>query len=140
MEIKNEIKSLINEHEKSEEIFLKTMELKVKEFFKQFFEENTNIKHITWAQYTPYWNDGSSTEFGTNFYDIFKGGPINDEYEEGDEEYVHVELTKAEQKLESETEEFLSSIPDKVFEHMFNDHVVVKATAEGFDVQHYEHE
>ncbi len=140
MKVKKEIANLITEQEESENIFLATMEEKVKEFFKQFFEENPNIKHITWSQYTPYWNDGSSTEFETNFYDIFKGGPINDEYEEDDEEYVHVKLTKKEKKLEEETQVFLSSIPDKVFEHMFNDHVIVKATAEGFDVQQYEHD
>lgn len=133
--IETEIKQIIDDYKNADEVFLKTMEIKVKEFFKEFFINHSEVKKLTWTQYTDYFNDGDPTVFRPHFYNIFNGGPAyEDEYE--DRIVMNPEL----EKIERDTEKFLSSIPRNVWLNMFGDHCQVIATAEGFDVEEYEHD
>ena len=38
----------------------------VKELFNDFFAANPNVTALMWTQYTPYFNDGDSCDFGVN--------------------------------------------------------------------------
>lgn len=135
--IETEIKQIIDDYKNADEVFLKTMEVKVKDYFKEFFNNHPEIKKLTWTQYTDYWNDGDPTVFRPRFYNIFNGGPAyEDEYEEHED---RIEMTSDLERLELETERFLGSIPKDVWLRMFGDHCQITATVNGFDVEEYDH-
>lgn len=98
----------------------------LKEAFKRFFEENKDVKHIEWTQYTSYWNDGEPC----NFY-VHEMYPISNEDNDCED-----------QKFEDEKKVFsmikdLESIPNEIFLDMFGDHVFIEATKDGFKVSDY---
>ena len=137
----------------------------MKELTKVFFAENPQITAFVWTQYTPYFNDGDSCEFrrgeisATNcpldeieevryedyegetegvfvsdfsdwtFYSVYQKDTVQAITEAG----INV---KAVQKFIS----LLESIDEEVYEEMFGDHVRVVATAQGFDVEEYDHD
>lgn len=124
--------------------------------FKEFFEANPEVNVVGWRQYTPYFNDGEACEFRCYAEYAFVSNAKdyqNVEYGEydGDEEGVWVEdpdygdtnpemIPESVIKNAEVLRKLLSKIDDDVFLDMFDDHVKVYATREGFEVTEYEHD
>lgn len=70
---------------------------------KQFLDKCPEVTGVHWTQYTPYFNDGDTCEFGVNEYCFHILDEDNDEVEsfyESTELYTQVDLDKALEKLE----------------------------------------
>lgn len=114
---------------------------------KAFMLENPNIEAVRWAQYTPYFNDGDTCEFGVGelYFKLVGGDP--EAGDDGDgfqylsaytarkEGYIEQDWFKALNELsaalESSEEELLAA---------FGDHVRVTVTQSGVDIEEYEHD
>jgi hypothetical protein len=141
-----------------------------KEVTKEFFETNPGITAIKWSQYTPYFNDGEECIFSVNQpcftnapddelenvtaygdYDgeaegVWATDSINYVLTSGRE--WHAETADAIRKSGgidiASTDSFSSMLQSHemqdVMQAMFDNHVVVTATRNGFDVEEYDHE
>jgi len=137
-----------------------------KDITKEFFDKNPGITAVRWTQYTPYFNDGDTCEFTVN--DPTFTNASEEELEnvsawgeyEGEDETVWAleayvltgnskwhEESKAKVSEDVDTEScrmfakmVCSSEMEDVMLAMFDDHVVVTATRNGFDVTDYEHD
>ena len=138
-----------------------------KNITKEFFEKNPGVTAFVWTQYTPYFNDGDTCEFGVNEV-VFTNAPDpeNIQWEEydGDEEGVWA-ATNIKYVLESDRDyykedadkiraaggvdtESCELMSEAIGSHemsdvmlaMFGDHVKIIATREGFDVEDYSHD
>ena len=121
---------------------------------KLIFEEYDKlIDSIIWTQYTPYWNDGDTTEFGVNdLWVNFKDTPINreyiklkfeqefdqlDEYERGCRLFKD-RITDLFNKLNF-IDDFKNNRTDECLK-MFGDHIKVIINAEGIHTEDYHHD
>ena len=66
IELQNKFNHLILVQRELAKKFQETAQGLFKETTKEFFEKNPGIKAIVWAQFTPYFNDGDTCEFGVN--------------------------------------------------------------------------
>ena len=136
-----------------------------KDITKEFFDKNPGITAVRWTQYTPYFNDGDTCEFNVN--DPTFTNASEEELEnvsawgeyEGENEtvwalesyYLHKisDWCKEEREKVSNVDidscrmfakMVCSSEMEDVMLAMFDDHVVVTATRNGFDVTDYDHD
>jgi hypothetical protein len=142
----------------------KRFQLKAQELFKEttkeFFEKNPAVTAIIWTQYTPYFNDGDTCEFGVNepyftnaknLEDVTRWGEYEGEDEtewsetswgfkyEGDRKNRTFEgIDKA--SIDKFSALIQSSDMESVMLAMFDNHVRVTATRNGFDVDEYDHD
>lgn len=125
---------------------------------KALFETYPDLKSFGWKQYTPYFNDGDTCEFSAhtdepsiNGFDSYGDG-------DGDEGAINLhELARDEiydngkfvpnpkrcakaAKTVKAVQKFLKQFDEEVLEAMFGDHVEVKITRKGAEVEEYEHE
>lgn len=132
----------------------------LKEVTKQFFEENPTIKGMVWEQYTPYFMDGDTCEFSVNdiafvttddhavLRQFSYGEPRGGDDETGDLEFEFYSSWSGRDisdiVLRDATisfNDFLqSSEMEDVLQDLFGDHVQVIATANGFEVEEYDHD
>ena len=59
------VKSFVDHYTKQKKVFVTKMKENISIIFHDFFEDNSDIKKLTWTQYTPYFNDGEPCEFST---------------------------------------------------------------------------
>ena len=165
--IEQEIDALNTERKELQEKYQSKMQEHLKKLTKTFFEQNPQVTAIIWTQYTPYFNDGDTCEFGRNDFTV-TNCPLNElhdvsygEYEGENEDVFVVEnfdwlfnprntyskeerekVKKAEVNTDSVKKfiNILESIDDDVYLETFGDHVKVIATAEGFSVDDYSHD
>ena len=132
-----------------------------------FFKTYPEVAAVRWTQYTPYFNDGDTCEFGVNS-PTFTNAPdpenVNWGSYDGDEEGVFAvenisyvmnsdrDYYKNEQEAikkagvidvdscEAFQRMICSSAMEDVMEAMFGNHVKVIATRDGFDIQDYDHD
>ena len=158
---------LIAEQEELRQKFQKTAQELFKETTKEFFDGNPAITAVVWTQYTPYFNDGDTCEFRVNS-PTFTNAPDPEyvrwgEYEGDAEDVFAVEnmayVMKSDRDYHKEDQEAIkkaggvdvdsceafermicSSAMEDVMKAMFDDHVQVIATREGFEVNDYEHD
>ena len=147
---------LLDEQRELQAKFQKTAQALFKETTKEFFDKNPNVTAIVWTQYTPFFNDGDTCEFSVN-EPTFTNAPDPEnvrwgEYE-GDEEVaadgskiftwegwgqcpdnLNKDMCNAFSRM------IQSSEMEDVMKAMFDDHVKVVATREGFDVEDYDHD
>lgn len=140
-----------------------------KEITKEFFDKNPGITGVVWTQYTPYFNDGDTCEFGVQ-EPTFTNAPADElsdirwgEYE-GETEGVWAAdnvgyILESDREYHQDTKNMIlasggvdaaactlfskavgSSEMEDVMQAMFGDHVKVIATREGFDVEDYDHD
>jgi Fe-S-cluster formation regulator IscX/YfhJ len=145
-EYKDDIKDLVKEMEAFKKEYQKKGQKILQTAFTQFFDENPSIQTITWSQYTPYFNDGDECVFRINgFYCSAKkltAEDINSPYDlegyEDDENDGYKWDSPARKKVQA-FEKLLQPL-EEVFKELFDDHVWVIATEDGFEVNEYEHE
>ncbi len=131
MQKKSELEKALAEHG----------ETALKEEFKGFFEVHPEAVGIRWMQYTPYFNDGETCEFGVHEFYVKmsdsepEAGDYGDGFEDGwrqDNRPALVAAIKAASELQR--------VGDEVYRIAFGDHVRVTATREGFEVEGYDHD
>ncbi len=105
----------------------------ISEAFRQLFEAHPRLESVTWAQYTPYFNDGDACTFSLHGIReaVFDGKEDEDPCWGDDEHGIKEPLRELEKALEG--------LGDSM-ELIFGDHVQVKATRGGFEIEEYEHD
>jgi hypothetical protein len=115
---------------------------------KTLFEKHPTLTYIKWLQYTPYFNDGETCEFGIHgvYYSeapIEKDEDGNIQIDDGSEEYAGYSNPRGKNKvLASDMKDFeqlVESLSDSC-KDAFGDHVQVIITTEGVEVTDYEHD
>jgi len=112
---------------------------------KKIFSDHPRLIAFKWSQYTPYFNDGDTCEFGINdaYYKFDdteeEDGDYGDGFQsvysyKGNEEPAHkVAARDAVQKL-------MGSVDEKDIKTLFGDHVEITASRDGFVVEEYSHD
>ncbi len=134
---------------------------KLKEVFKLFWESNPNVHLVMWTQYTPYFNDGAECVFSVGEI-LFSNLADSDEYKnvdyddyDGDLENIWIcsevgewqndKNIKDSERMNFDMAEDLTnflyskSMKD-VLKLLFEDHVKVFATREGFTAVPFDHD
>ena len=149
------IDSFIQEYQDFQNSFRQKAKVKLKEVFKQFWEENPEVKVVVWTQYAPYFNDGDACVFSINestFSNATDEDDINDlsygEYD-GDNKDIWAisswdidRTTKGKSRVNGESVKLLcnfltSDAMEDVLESMFGSDNKIVATREGFAVTDY---
>lgn len=155
IDLKNSAKELKSRLAKIQEEFSAEAEKTFTAVTAELFKEYPELKSITWRQYTPYFNDGETPEFGVG--DFFLNG--FDEYDEmnwpkdtvdiqtlaQDEKwdgktFVKKKADPRAKKIVSEITELFKLVGDDSLKAIFGDHVSVTITEKGAETEHYEHE
>lgn len=155
-DLQTQFDHLISEHQRIRAEFQKSAQTLFKNITKEFFATNSGIKAVKWSQATPYFNDGDACIFRVN--DAYFTNATGEELDSvnhwgeycGDDESI---LVFGSWELKSKAIEGVDAAQVKLFEtmistnameevlqEMFGDHVIITATAEGFDVAEYEHD
>lgn len=106
-------------------------EAAIKDFLNGWFSEHPDTYGVKWAQYTPYFDDGDTCEFGVHGVYTFSSKEAFDAEDmlgEGEEIYGEGTL---ESILQSASAVLLAA---------FGDHAVVSATRKAVTVEAYDHE
>lgn len=132
----------------------------LKQVLQDFIVENPSIELIKWNQYIPYFNDGDACEFQLGeIYFIPKIKIGDDEFDVEDENSLYenqvsfgeydkeaADKARAKQGVDSKTVEnckelnsLLNDMEDSLRE-LFGEHSTVSVTAEGVEVDEYEHD
>ena len=99
------------------------------------FTEHPELMNVSWAQYTPYFNDGSECYFSVN--DAYING--TDEYGDDNSEYDET-LETASTGARQAVYAVLGDFDHEEFKEIFGDHVKVVVTRDGVSVQPYDHD
>ncbi len=115
----------------------------VKPCLQEFMKAHPSVKALGWAQYTPYFNDGDPCVFHLHGLHASAKDEREDElYGEGWHEiYGDPEegFTPEAWSALKDLEKTLGDLEDEL-EAVFGDHVRVIVTAEGVDVEEYNHD
>jgi hypothetical protein len=155
-DLQNAFDKLIAEQRELQKKFQETAQALFKETTKEFFDKNPKVTAIVWTQYTPYFNDGDTCTFGVNEASFtnapdpenVRWGEYNGDEEtaeDGSEIFVYDCYGQAPEGVDKAlcdkfSRLIQSSEMDSVMQAMFDDHVQVIATREGFDVEEYDHD
>ena len=140
----NKLEQMIKTFEEKRNAFREEAKGVFKEYCKEFFVENPEVKTIVFAAYTPYWNDGETCEYGVSGV-VFTNAPKSEGIEEIYGEDVSEEYETwyggydNSKKYRDFNNTLKSSTMLEVIQHTFGDHVLVAIDAEGFEVVDYEH-
>lgn len=142
----------------------KTAKTTFKEQAAVVFTKNPEIVSFSWAQYTPYWNDGDTCTFSANTeyptltfkakdgkvvkYDENMGeltevgtAVMEDDVELAEDQQLDTEAYDKEYKKYSKAViNFLQGFEEDDLETMFGDHVEITVTPKKVTVDDYEHE
>lgn len=167
---KDRFETLIENQKELKRVFSESATALFKETTKEFFELNPGVKAVLWRQYTPYFNDGDTCEFGVSCvtFTNAEGDDLHDiswgEYDGENESIWATENLKY--TLTPPTgygTDYYADIRDKitgvdvesanlldtmiqssefsdVLKDIFGDHVTVVATRDGFDVSDCDHD
>lgn len=158
--VTTEIDSLITDYEAQMAKLQVTLQEKMKDIFKSFFESFPEVKTIHWTQYTPYFNDGDECVFSVN-EPYFTRTPYTElterEHVWGEDDSGLIEpkvwnqntgkyedvsgLTPGlKEAMRSFAKILQSEANEAIMLAMFDNHVWVKAHVDGFDVDNYDHD
>jgi hypothetical protein len=121
-----------------------------KEGAADLFAAHSRLESFGWRQYTPYFNDGDTCEFGVNIdYPEINGDDENDslrefvyrsvagKYEKVANEGYDAELGAANKAVK----EFLASFDEDDFKEMFGDHMKITVSRNGeLTTEQYDHD
>ena len=153
--LQDKFDELVEKQRALQKEFQTTAQALFKETTKEFFEQNPLVNSIVWTQYTPYFNDGDTCEFSVGsatYTNAIDGDSIRWGEYDGDEENIWVygddcygEPVPVPEEMNTELCDSFdrmlqSSEMEAVMKAMFDDHVKVIATRDGFDVQDFDHD
>jgi hypothetical protein len=127
---------------------------------KTIFEDHPKVKSFGWNQFTPYFNDGDTCYFCVNTDYIQINGESVDESDwinetkitnwgtfnrekreyEGRTEVPNLDYDPELAAASNEIREFLRNFDDDFFLSQFGDHAEITITADGVNVDEYEHD
>ena len=139
------------EYKEDKEKVIQSAKEKIQPVFKEFFEDNPDVKLVTWTQFTPFFNDGAPCEF--SMHEIFfatktwKEGKYDCPYDiEDNKEGIEHEYYRGSLQAMTNTQiackELAWSLAkmESLFEEIFGDHCQVLVEREGISVQEYDHD
>lgn len=167
--VESGLKDLIASFESLQKNFMEQAQSALKVEFAKFFELYPEINVIQWTQYTPYFNDGDECTFRVNdiYTGFVKEDSLDDISDYGEfEGHLENGWTNSSWSTKYIVESMREYDPDitvaranevaeacvqlnklvggdameDVCRAVFGDHVRVRATKDGFDIQEYEHE
>ncbi len=149
------LETFVAEYQEAKKKFIEQAREEIGKEFKRIFTENPRLKCISWTQYTPWFNDGDSCTFSKNDFTFSSFVPEDAYYVDVEEDEFHEEYLSS-YSLERRGDDMSSDVNWKdlckfnelcnkeaiveVFHDLFGDHVWVKATIDGFDVEDHEHD
>ena len=99
------------------------------------FKKYPTLELFSWTQYTPYFNDGDTCEFGVNSDCDIKWDGVEYEAYATDDEPADVE------KCKQEVSSLISATPEDALQGMFGDHCRVTVPRKGKpSTDDYEHD
>jgi len=133
MEILEKIKASIAEFDAKRKELIAELQVQFGPMLKPLFEEYPEVNEISWQQYTPYFNDGDSCEFGVRNDDIYING--EDEWDMDEEDRKKFAPAK------KAFEDLLTSIPEDFYKDLFGDHmtVIIKSDCT-VETEEYDHD
>jgi hypothetical protein len=150
------IKAELEAFEAKKKVFVEDLRKEFPTMFKELFDKSEKIESFGWRQYTPFFNDGDSCEFGVHASDPnINGSDMHDfdwydwrvkYYLRGDAHYANLltENSKIDIEACKVVEEFISvieSIPEEFLKDLFGDHVEVTISKDGtISVDEYDHD
>jgi hypothetical protein len=150
------IKAELEAFEAKKQVFVEDLRKEFPTMFKELFDKSEKIESFGWRQYTPFFNDGDSCEFGVHASDPYVNGEYVDEcdwydwrvkyYLKGDAPYANLLTEHPELDIEAckVVEEFISvieSIPEDFLKDLFGDHAQVTISKDGtISVDEYDHD
>lgn len=136
---------------KKDELF-KPVRQEFAKTFADLFAECPKIKSISWTQYTPYFNDGETPEFAAHidYPDVNSKESLEDTGFLSSKMYRPENYPGIKENLELDWAAFetylrfikaLQSVPKRLFQDIFGDHVKVTMHSDGcVEVDAYEHD
>lgn len=156
MEILEKIKIELEIFNKKKLDLLEQLRTEFAPMFKPLFEKSKIIDSVSWTQYTPYFNDGDSCEFGVYNDDLYINGEYSDDLDwfdyrikyhlKGDKAYKNLLIENPNINIEEcniveEFKDILGSVPEEFYEDLFGDHVQVTINRDGtISVSEYDHD
>jgi hypothetical protein len=108
------------------------------------------IEGVRWTQYTPYFNDGDSCEFYVNepYVKTSFNGEDDGDFEDGFIDSYDIKRLDGisdgvKENIATKIKEItslISSIPENVMYSVYGDHKQITITAEGTEVEDYDHD
>lgn len=150
------IKAELEAFEAKKQVFVEDLRKEFPTMFKELFDKSEKIESFGWRQYTPFFNDGDTCEFGVHASDPDINGEdiYNNDwfdwriryYLRGDEKYANLltENPKLDVEAYKVVAEFISvieSIPEDFLKDLFGDHAQITIHKDGkIDVDEYDHD
>lgn len=111
-----------------------------------FMKETPQVKAVKWTQYTPYFNDGEPCEFRVNDPEFYFDG--DDQEDEGHSTWTlgRSDYGPKPEQCSAETNAACNAFAkalegmDEALETLFGDHCRVIVTADGVEVDEYDHD
>lgn len=151
-----ELKQMNAELEALKKVHLEKSKAMFTNVASKVFAKHPALESFAWRQYTPYFNDGDECVFSAhvsepdinevNGYDInFKDETVTDYNAPKDHLGNRPQIPNPQYNLTLQAalvdvKEFLENVDESVLREMFGDHVEVKVTATGTEVEEYEHD
>lgn len=145
-----EIKQALAEFAEKKAALVEKLRAEFPQILAPLFAKTDKIQSISWTQYTPYFNDGDTCEFGCNCGDIevngeYKGDidwfdwKVNSEYYPDHKPDSSVDVSAC--NVVREMEEALDSVPEEFYQDLFGDHAKITVHRNGeIVVEEYEHD
>lgn len=111
-----------------------------------FMNETPQVKAVKWTQYTPYFNDGDACTFSVNDPEFYFEGDDQEDEGHGIWSIGRADCGPKPEQCSAETAEacaaFVKALGgmDDALETLFGDHCKVIVTAEGVEVDEYDHD
>lgn len=145
---KKSFKDLNEKMEEFEKKYRKEGAALFKEICKDVFERFPELDSFSWAQYTPYFNDGDECTFGVNEVDTFNGYAEYDDDGESNgkgfnpwEDYSYDKKKSRSYEIVENVQNFISSAPENILRELFGDHVRVTVYKNGkSESEEYSHD
>jgi hypothetical protein len=118
----------------------------IKQLLQEFITTHSQVKAIKWTQYTPHFNDGEPCVFGVSeFGFFFEGDDLDASHYDGELPYRYEDWEKRD-VCSPETLAACDGLASELgrmedaLKTLFGDHVQVNVTADGVDVEEYDHD
>ena len=130
----------------------KQFKVEVTQALKELFVKYPELESIRWTQYTPYFNDGDPCYFRMGDLHVILEGDDPSKWEDEDEESPYAgEYVSTYKKYNEgwsdvmynelcELSKTMSGPLESFMEDVFGDHVWVKVTRNGIEVNEYDHD
>lgn len=133
--IKGRFLQKVEEFKRMREKLVNDVRVEFPSLIMPFMNMSDRIQSISWTQYTPYFADGDTCKFSTNYSYL----DINDVYDETlfDEE----NWSEADKGVIKSLKDAMRVIPDEIYKDIFGDHAKITVSKDGtIRVESHDHD